>query len=68
MLQSKPPESRQGKPFRVFTEVPPYILRREGIRPVYKGLWPQVIKGFLVQGLMMMLNRGMDCQTAYLCC
>lgn len=57
MLQSKPPPCREGKPFRGFTEVLAYIVRNEGIMRLYKGLAPQIIKGFLVQGLMMMLKE-----------
>jgi hypothetical protein len=57
MLQSKPPECRQGKPFRGFTEVLLYIVRHEGFLRMYKGLAPQIIKGFLTQGLMMMMKE-----------
>lgn len=57
MLQSDPPESRKGKPFTGFTEVLRYIISNEGILRLYKGLSPQIIKGFLVQGLMMLLKE-----------
>lgn len=57
MLQSKPPEGRQGKPFRSFTEVLLYILQHEGIFRLFKGLAPQITKGFLVQGLVMLLKE-----------
>jgi hypothetical protein len=57
MLQSKPPDCRQGKPFKGFTEALAYIIRNEGAYRLYKGLAPQIIKGFLVQGLMMMLKE-----------
>lgn len=57
MLQSKPPACRNGKPFRGFTEVLLYIVQNEGVLRLYKGLAPQIIKGFLVQGLMMMLKE-----------
>lgn len=57
MLQSNPPECRKGNPFRGFTEVLLYIVKNEGVLRVYKGLVPQIIKGFLVQGLMMMLKE-----------
>ncbi|KAI9925756.1 hypothetical protein AWENTII_012130 [Aspergillus wentii] len=57
MLQSKPPECRQGKPFRSFTEVLHYIFKNEGLLRLYKGLLPQISKGFLVQGLMMALKE-----------
>lgn len=57
MLQSKPPDCRNGKPFSGFTEVLLYIMKNEGLLRLYKGLAPQIIKGFLVQGLMMMLKE-----------
>ncbi|KAJ5349564.1 hypothetical protein N7541_007291 [Penicillium brevicompactum] len=57
MLQSKPPHCRIGRPFSGFTEVIRYIVRNEGLSRLYKGLAPQIIKGFLVQGLMMMLKE-----------
>ena len=57
MLQSKPPPQRNGVPFRGFTEVLLYIVKNEGIRRLYKGLIPQIVKGFMVQGLMMMLKE-----------
>ncbi|KAJ6023531.1 uncharacterized protein N7446_013896 [Penicillium canescens] len=57
MLQSTPPDSRRGKPFRGFTEVLAYIIKNEGPSRLYKGLAPQIIKGFLVQGLIMMLKE-----------
>ncbi|KAJ6104846.1 hypothetical protein N7523_011166 [Penicillium sp. IBT 18751x] len=57
MLQSKPPDRRNGKPFKGFTEALVYVVRNEGALRLYKGLAPQIIKGFLVQGLMMMLKE-----------
>jgi hypothetical protein len=57
MLQSKPPPERNGVPFRGFTEVLLYIVKKEGILRLYKGLIPQIVKGFMVQGLMMMLKE-----------
>lgn len=57
MLQCKPPDCRNGKPFSGFTEVLVYIVKNEGLLRLYKGLAPQIIKGFLVQGLMMMLKE-----------
>lgn len=57
MLQSKFPDCREKKPFRGFTEVIVYVIRNEGFLRLYKGLAPQTIKGFLVQGLMMMLKE-----------
>lgn len=57
MLQSEPPESRKGKSFSGFTEVLTFIVRNEGLLRLYKGLAPQIIKGLLVQGLMMLLKE-----------
>lgn len=57
MLQSKPPDRQKGKPFKGFTEALGYVIRNEGAFRLYKGLAPQIIKGFLVQGLMMMLKE-----------
>ncbi|KAJ5786988.1 hypothetical protein N7457_001978 [Penicillium paradoxum] len=57
MLQSKPPDCRKGRPFSGFTEVLQYIVRNEGFFRLYKGLAPQIIKGFIVQGLMMTLKE-----------
>lgn len=57
MLQSKPPNSRKGKPFEGFTEALIYVIKNEGVLRLYKGLAPQILKGFLVQGLMMMLRE-----------
>lgn len=68
MLQSKPPEWRQGKPFRSFTEVLLHILNNEGTCRLFKGLAPQIMKRFLVQGLMMMLKeRYAELITCNLC-
>ena len=69
MLQSKPPESRQGKPFKSFVEVLQYIKRHEGLIRIYKGIAPQIVKGFIVQGLMMMLKeRYVSDNLLVLCC
>jgi hypothetical protein len=57
MLQSKPPDCRNGKAFKGFTEALAYVISNEGFFRLYKGLAPQIIKGFLVQGLMMMLKE-----------
>jgi hypothetical protein len=57
MLQSKPPLQRNGVHFQGFTEVLLYIVKNEGILRLYKGLIPQIVKGFMVQGLMMMLKE-----------
>lgn len=53
-LQSKPPPLRHGKPFRNFTEVMKFIIEHEGTAGLFKGITPQILKGFLVQGILMM--------------
>ena len=55
-LQSKPPPTRQGEPFRSFGEVVRHIIRHEGLYGLFKGLSPQITKGILVQGLLMMIK------------
>ncbi|KAL2848891.1 mitochondrial carrier domain-containing protein [Aspergillus pseudoustus] len=57
MLQSKQSEPPDGQPFRGFIEVILYIIRHEGFWRLYKGLSPQIVKGFLVQGLMMIMKE-----------
>ncbi|OTA81743.1 hypothetical protein M434DRAFT_401265 [Hypoxylon sp. CO27-5] len=59
-LQSKPPPQRQGKPFKGFIEVMQFIVKHEGILSLFKGIGPQIIKGFLVQGLLMMTKERME--------
>lgn len=56
-LQSKPPQSRKGKPFKTFGEVIAHILRTEGILHLWKGLGPQLSKAILVQGLLIMIKE-----------
>ena len=56
-LQSRPPKARNGKPFRSFVEVMRYIVENEGILALFKGLGPQITKGILVQGLLMMTKE-----------
>jgi hypothetical protein len=53
-LQSKPPPARNGKPFKTFTEVMQYIIQHEGPWALFKGIGPQILKGLLVQGFLMM--------------
>ncbi|TDZ28630.1 Peroxisomal adenine nucleotide transporter 1 [Colletotrichum spinosum] len=48
-LQSRPPPERNGKPFGSFIEVMNFIVEREGVVGLFKGIAPQIIKGFLVQ-------------------
>ena len=56
-LQSKPPPSRQGKPFKSFIEVMKFIVENEGLLGLFKGIAPQISKGLLVQGLLMMTKE-----------
>lgn len=56
-LQSKPPPSRKGKPFKSFVEVMQFLLRNEGIPGLFKGIGPQILKGVLVQGILMMAKE-----------
>ena len=56
-LQSRPPSVRQGKPFRSFIEVMSYIVEHEGPLALFKGIAPQITKGILVQGLLMMTKE-----------
>ncbi|KAI5305782.1 hypothetical protein KEM56_003337 [Ascosphaera pollenicola] len=59
-LQSRPPPSRQGKPFKSFIEVMQYIIMHEGPLGLFKGIVPQILKGFLVQGLLMMTKEKIE--------
>lgn len=59
-LQSKPPPSRQGKPFKSFVEVMEFIIKNEGLLGLFKGIGPQITKGLLVQGLLMMTKERYD--------
>jgi hypothetical protein len=56
-LQSRPPAARQGKPFRTFGEVMRYIIENEGPSSLFKGIGPQILKGLLVQGILMMTKE-----------
>lgn len=56
-LQSRPPSGRYGKPFKSFTEVMWYIIENEGPWALFKGVAPQLAKGVLVQGLLMMTKE-----------
>ncbi|KAI5283080.1 ADP/ATP carrier protein [Ascosphaera acerosa] len=59
-LQSRPPPARQGKPFKSFIEVMQYIIEHEGVLGLFKGIAPQIMKGFLVQGLLMMTKEKIE--------
>ena len=59
-LQSRPPPARNGVPFKSFTEVMSYIIEKEGPLGLYKGIAPQLLKGLLVQGFLMMTKERME--------
>ena len=59
-LQSRPPPDRQGKPFKSFGEVMKYIIQHEGPLGLFKGIAPQILKGLLVQGILMMTKERME--------
>jgi hypothetical protein len=59
-LQSRPPPARQGKPFKSFGEVMGYIIEHEGPFALFKGIVPQIVKGLLVQGLLMMTKERVE--------
>ncbi|GIJ84557.1 ADP/ATP carrier protein [Aspergillus pseudoviridinutans] len=59
-LQSRPPPGREGKPFKTFGEVMRYITEKEGALSLFKGIGPQITKGLLVQGLLMMTKERME--------
>ena len=65
-LQSRPPPGRQGKPFKTFGEVMKYIIENEGVLSLFKGIGPQIMKGLLVQGLLMMTKERYD-PNAHVC-
>jgi len=56
-LQSRPPPERQGKPFKSFVEVMKFIIEKEGPLSLFKGIGPQILKGLLVQGILMMTKE-----------
>lgn len=37
-----------------------YIIEHEGYRGLFKGIQPQLLKGFLVQGLLMMTKERVE--------
>ncbi|KAL0259893.1 ADP/ATP carrier protein [Diplodia seriata] len=59
-LQSKPPPARQGKPFKTFIEVMAFIIEHEGPLGLFKGIGPQILKGLLVQGFLMMTKERVE--------
>lgn len=64
-LQSKPPAARNGKPFKSFVEVMEFIVKNEGALSLFKGIGPQLLKGFLVQGILMMTKERYVAQTLH---
>jgi hypothetical protein len=56
-LQSRPPPAREGKPFKNFIEVMSYIVEHEGLLALFKGIAPQITKGIIVQGVLMMIKE-----------
>ncbi|KAM7205094.1 Mitochondrial carrier domain containing protein [Rhypophila sp. PSN 637] len=59
-LQSRPPAIRQGKPFKSFVEVMQFIIQNEGALSLFKGIGPQILKGLLVQGILMMTKERVE--------
>lgn len=64
-LQSKPPPSRGGKPFKSFIEVMQFIVHNEGWLGLFKGIGPQISKGLIVQGLLMMTKERYVCSLTH---
>lgn len=48
---------RNGKPFSSFIEVMKFIIENEGALGLFKGIGPQILKGLLVQGILMMTKE-----------
>lgn len=63
-LQSKPPPHRQGKHFKGFIEVMQFIIHHEGPLGLFKGIGPQILKGLMVQGILMMTKERYGCPHA----
>ncbi|KAH8782892.1 mitochondrial carrier domain-containing protein [Diaporthe sp. PMI_573] len=59
-LQSTPPPSRKGKPFKSFGEVMEFIIKNEGPLGLFKGIGPQILKGIMVQGILMMTKERVE--------
>lgn len=59
-LQSRPPPQRMGKPFTSFQEVMKFTVERDGVLGLWKGVAPQLMKGFLVQGILMMTKERVE--------
>jgi len=59
-LQSRPPPARNGVPFKSFVEVMTFIVEHEGPLGLFKGIAPQILKGLLVQGFLMMTKERVE--------
>lgn len=59
-LQSKPPPAANRKRFSSFGEVMKFIVEKEGPMGLFKGIGPQLMKGLIVQGLLMMTKERME--------
>ncbi|KAF8246495.1 mitochondrial carrier [Wilcoxina mikolae CBS 423.85] len=59
-LQSRPPPARKGKPFKSFIEVMRFIVEHEGALGLFKGIGPQIMKGLIVQGMLMMTKEKLE--------
>jgi Mitochondrial carrier protein len=59
-LQSRPPLERNSKPFKTFVEVIRHIIDHEGPLALFKGIGPQILKGLLVEGILMMIKERME--------
>ncbi len=60
VLQSATPPERRGKPLKTFGEVMRHIINHEGPLGLFKGIGPQILKGLLVQGVLMMIKERME--------
>lgn len=56
-LQSRPPPAANRKKFNSFIEVMSFIIEKEGPMGLFKGIGPQLVKGLLVQGVLMMTKE-----------
>ncbi|RDA88541.1 hypothetical protein CP533_0088 [Ophiocordyceps camponoti-saundersi (nom. inval.)] len=57
VAKSKPPPTRNGRPFRGFIDVLRFIKEHEGLSALFKGIGPQISKGLIVQGILMMTKE-----------
>lgn len=65
-LQSRPPVQRRGRPFASFVDVMRFIVQHEGWPALFKGIGPQLAKGLVVQGLLMMTKERLELAFALL--